>query len=54
MSLIKAVLKIIIWPGDQFCRMTGQNPREDSGMLRGFVNNIVWGFVAVIGLVMFI
>ena len=51
MRILKPFLAVILLPGDQFCRMTGQDPREDSGMLRGFVNNIVWGAVAVICLV---
>lgn len=48
MRFLRFLVQIIIWPGDQFCRMTGQNPREDSGMLRGFVNNVFWGFICVI------
>lgn len=48
MSALRFLTAIILFPGDQFCRMTGQNPKEDSGMLRGFVNNIAWGVVVVI------
>ncbi|MGB0506318.1 MAG: hypothetical protein ACPGGK_08985 [Pikeienuella sp.] len=48
MRYLDYLIAIIIWPGDKFCRVVGQKPREDSGMLRGFVNNIVWGFVCVV------
>ena len=54
MAILRTMLAVILWPGDQFCRMTGQDPREDSGMLRGFVNNIVWGVFAVICLAIYI
>ena len=48
MAFLKFMLSVIIWPGDRFCEIVGQDPREDSGMLRGFVNNIAWGLIAVI------
>lgn len=48
MRLIKYPLKIILWPGNKFCEAVGQDPHEDNGLLRGFVNNIVWGVLIVI------
>ncbi|MGB0410319.1 MAG: hypothetical protein ACPGFA_01925 [Pikeienuella sp.] len=50
MKFLKMLGAIIIWPGNRFCAAVGQDPREDNGMLRGFVNNIVWG-VPIIALI---
>ena len=54
MTVLRSILTVILWPGDQFCRLTGQDPKEDSGMLRGFVNNIAWGAVALVMLAAFL
>ena len=43
--ILLAMLSVFIWPGDRFCQQIGVSPREDSGMLRGFVNSVVWGAV---------
>ena len=48
MFVFRLIANVILWPGDTFCRIVGQDPMQDSGMLRGFANNIAWGFVAVI------
>ena len=48
MAVLRKLLSIVIWPGNQFCEIVGQDPYEDNGMLRGFVNNIVCGVVAVV------
>ena len=48
MTTLHALLNIILWPGDRFCAQIGASPQQDSGMLRGFVNSIVWGLVTVI------
>lgn len=48
MAILRTLLSILIWPGNRFCEIVGQDPYEDNGMLRGFVNNIAWGFVAVV------
>ena len=47
MMLLKLLVAIIIWPGNRFCEAVGQDPADDNGMLRGFVNNIAWGVPAV-------
>ncbi|MEM7267867.1 MAG: hypothetical protein AAF401_01300 [Pseudomonadota bacterium] len=51
MAALRLLIAIIIWPGDRFCEAVGQDPYEDNGMLRGFVNNIAWGVVAVLVIV---
>lgn len=43
MAFLKTLLMIFIWPGDRFCAQIGASPNEDSGMLRGFINSVVWG-----------
>lgn len=53
MKLLNLLLKIIIWPGDRFCAAVGQDPKEDNGMLRGFINNLAWG-IPIVALVWFI
>ena len=45
MKFLETLLKVFIWPGDRFCAQIGSSPSEDSGMLRGFINSIVWGIV---------
>ena len=40
-------LDVFLWPGDRFCALVGSDPGTDSGMLRGFINSIVWGLVSV-------
>lgn len=47
MKLLKLLVAIIIWPGDKFCAAVGQDPAEDNGMLRGFINNLAWGIPIV-------
>lgn len=53
MKALKILIAIIIWPGDRFCAAVGQDPADDNGMLRGFVNNIAWG-VPIVALVWFL
>lgn len=50
MKILKKIIAIIIWPGDRFCEAVGQDPVDDNGMLRGFVNNIAWG-VPIVALI---
>ena len=45
MLILRTLLMVFIWPGDRFCERLGASPMEDSGMLRGFINSIVWGGV---------
>ncbi len=45
MTILRTLLMAFIWPGDRFCQQIGASPSEDSGMLRGFINSIVWGGV---------
>ncbi|WP_340107710.1 hypothetical protein [Pikeienuella sp. HZG-20] len=47
MGFLRLLLGIVLWPGNRFCAMVGQDVREDSGMLRGFINNLFWGAVIV-------
>lgn len=47
MKLLKLLLSIAIWPGNKFCAAVGQDPADDNGMLRGFINNLAWGIPAV-------
>ncbi len=51
MTILKFLLNIAIWPGNRFCESVGASPQDDSGMLRGFVNSIVWGAVAAITMI---
>jgi hypothetical protein len=48
MPVVRAVGAFVLWPGNTVCRIVGQDPMMDSGMLRGFINSIAWGLVAVI------
>lgn len=48
MPLLMNVLNILLWPGDRFCAQIGTSAQDDSGMLRGFINSVVWGLVTVI------
>lgn len=48
MPLLIALLTVFLWPGNAMCAAMGTTPAEDSGMLRGFMNSLVWGIVAVI------
>jgi hypothetical protein len=52
MPIVRAVGAFLSWPGNTICRIVGQDPMQDSGMLRGFANSIAWGLVAVIVLVL--
>ncbi len=46
MSTLTKLLDAFLWPGTRFCALVGSSPTDDSGMLRGFINSIVWGLVA--------
>ncbi|MCI4665383.1 MAG: hypothetical protein MRY74_11740 [Neomegalonema sp.] len=46
--MMQGLFQILIWPGDKICALIGQNPKDDSGMLRGFVNNVFYGGVAAL------
>lgn len=48
MLVVRAVVAFLLWPGNTICRVVGQDPMLDSGMLRGFANSIAWGMIAVI------
>ena len=48
MPAIRAVGIFFLWPGNTACRIVGQDPMKDGGMLRGFINSIAWGLVAII------
>ena len=48
MPVVRTVGAFVLWPGNTVCRIVGQDPMKDSGMLRGFVNSIAWGVIAVI------
>ena len=48
MTALNAVLQTLLWPGNLFCAWVDQDPRQDSGMLRGFINSIAWGLVVVL------
>lgn len=48
MSWAHLLLNGLIWPGQAFCEAVGQDPHEDGGMLRGYVNSIVWGLAAAV------
>jgi len=48
MTFLKLFLSIAILPGDYFCALVGASPKDDSGMLRGFINSIFWGAVMVV------
>ena len=48
MLFVRVVVAFLLWPGNAVCRVVGQGPMLDSGMLRGFANSIAWGVVAVI------
>ena len=48
MTALNMMLQTFLWPGDRFCAWIEQNPKVDSGMLRGFINSIVWGIVVVL------
>jgi len=48
MSALTRTLHLFLWPGNRFCGLIGSSPAEDSGMLRGFINSIVWGLIAAI------
>lgn len=50
MAVLHTLLHAFIWPGDRFCAWVGTDPMLDSGMLRGFINSIVWGLAMAIGL----
>ena len=52
MAILKTLLDIFLWPGNTFCAGIGASPQDDSGMLRGFINSIAWGIVAVIIMVL--
>ena len=45
MAILRTLLMVFIWPGNRFCERLGTSPHDDSGMLRGFINSIVWGGV---------
>lgn len=46
------LLNAFLWPGDRFCEMVGSSVEGDAGLLRGFVNSIAWGLVAVLVIIM--
>lgn len=48
MIALNAMLQTFLWPGNQFCTWIDQDPKQDSGMLRGFINSIAWGIVVVL------
>lgn len=48
MAILRKLLSILIWRGNRFSQIVGQDPYEDNGMLRGFVNNLAWGLIAMI------
>lgn len=48
MPILRSLMAFFLWPGNVVCRTVGQNPLDDGGMLRGFVNSIAWGLVSVV------
>ena len=50
LRLLRLLVAVLIWPGDKVCAYIGLDPMSDSGMFRGFVNNVVWGGVAILAM----
>ena len=48
MHILSLALNVFLWPGNRFCESMDVSPKDDSGMLRGFINSLVWGIVLVI------
>lgn len=48
MKYVRQAATVVAYPGNWFCERVGNRPEEDNGLLRGFVNNVVWGGVSVI------
>ena len=48
MQILSIALNVFLWPGNRFCESMGVSPKDDNGMLRGFINSLVWGIVLVI------
>ncbi len=52
MPILLTALNTFLWPGNRYCARMGDSPSEDSGMLLGFINSVVWG--SVLGIVLVI
>ncbi len=48
-SFLEMLLNIFLWPGDLVRRKLGIELERDGGIIRSFVNMIVWG-----GIILFI
>ncbi|MCB1527901.1 MAG: hypothetical protein KDJ45_09385 [Hyphomicrobiaceae bacterium] len=44
-SFVGSLLAVFLWPGDFVRRKLGIELEEDGGIVRSFVNMIVWGGV---------
>ena len=44
-SVVGSLLAVFLWPGDFVRRKLGIELEEDGGIVRSFVNMIVWGGV---------
>jgi len=48
MKLLRLIGDIFFWPGDVVRRSLGITVEEDGGIIRSFVNMIVWGVVSLL------
>lgn len=48
MAVLQTALNVFLWPGNRFCAWLDTSPADDSGMLRGFINSVVWGVIVAI------
>ncbi len=48
MTLLTTALNVFLWPGNTVCERLGVSPRDDNGMLRGFINSLVYSVILVI------
>ena len=48
MSILKLLETAFLWPGDVVRRWLGITIEEDGGLIRSFVNMVVWGTIVVL------
>ncbi|MFT5508179.1 MAG: hypothetical protein ACI89J_001253 [Hyphomicrobiaceae bacterium] len=47
MHLLRIIVDVFLWPGDQARKALGITVEQDGGLLRSLINMLVWGTVSL-------
>ncbi len=42
MSALTKLAEAFLWPGTKLCQYFGVEPTEDMGLMRSFINTLIW------------